>query len=118
VVAAAKIWFAVGLALFLFRGNADTSLRASKRIDLVFSTVFNLAMQSLRRQNHVNGDATNSAAPLSQHLREFASRPGAWVVLARNMILSSHLSFVCVRCVAVFNYGSRLNRTWLPIVAR
>src|SRR4029453_1554691 len=24
--------------------------------------------------------------PLSQHLREFASRPGAWVVLARNTI--------------------------------
>src|SRR5438093_258260 len=36
---------------------------------------------------------------LSQHLREFASRPDAWAVLARNMIpVGGHLRLRLVRC--------------------
>ena len=43
--------------------------------------------------------------PLSQHLREFASRPGAWVVLARNMIpVVGIYAFGWSAAVAVFNY--------------
>jgi len=43
--------------------------------------------------------------PLSQHLREFASRPGAWVVVVRNMIpvVGIYVFGWCV-AVAVFNY--------------
>jgi hypothetical protein len=40
--------------------------------------------------------------PLSQHLRELASRPGAWAVLARNLIpvvgiygLAGRLGWLC-----------------------
>jgi uncharacterized protein DUF6498 len=55
---------------------------------------------------------TNSTAtrqirppPLSQHLREFASRPDAWVVLARNMIpVVGIYVFSWSVAVAVFNY--------------
>jgi hypothetical protein len=36
--------------------------------------------------------------PLFQHLREFASRPDAWVVLARNMI----------PVVGIYAFGCRL----------
>jgi hypothetical protein len=43
--------------------------------------------------------------PLSQHLREFASRPGAWVVLARDMIpVVGIYAFGWSAAVAVFNY--------------
>src|SRR5262245_34372761 len=43
--------------------------------------------------------------PLSQHLREFASRPGAWVVLGRNMIpVVGIYAFGWSAAVAVFNY--------------
>jgi hypothetical protein len=43
--------------------------------------------------------------PLSQHLREFASRPGAWVVLARNMVpVVGIYAFGWSAAVAVFNY--------------
>jgi len=43
--------------------------------------------------------------PLSQHLREFASRPDAWVVLARNMIpVVGIYGFDWSAAVAVFNY--------------
>jgi len=43
--------------------------------------------------------------PLSQHLREFASRPDAWVVLARNMIpVVGIYAFGWSVAVAVFNY--------------
>ena len=57
-------------------------------------------------------DTTRSAAmrqirppPLSQHLREFASRPDAWVVLARNMIsLVGIYAFGWSVAVSVFNY--------------
>src|ERR1700745_2021903 len=43
--------------------------------------------------------------PLSQHLREFASRPDAWVVLARNMIpVVGIYAFSWSVAVAVFNY--------------
>jgi hypothetical protein len=43
--------------------------------------------------------------PLSQHLREFASRPGAWVVVARNMIpVIGIYAFGWSAAVAVFNY--------------
>jgi hypothetical protein len=57
-------------------------------------------------------DTTRSAAtrqirppPLSQHLREFASRPDAWVVLARNMIpVVGIYAFGWSVAVAVFNY--------------
>src|SRR5262245_52205574 len=57
-------------------------------------------------------DTTRSAAtrqirppPLSQHLREFASRPDAWVVLARNMIpVVGIYGFDWSAAVAVFNY--------------
>ncbi len=57
-------------------------------------------------------EPTNSTAvrqirppPLSQHLREFASRPGAWVVLGRNMIpVVGIYAFGWSAAVAVFNY--------------
>ena len=43
--------------------------------------------------------------PLSQHLREFASRPAAWVVLARNMIpVVGIYAFGWSAAIAVFNY--------------
>ena len=43
--------------------------------------------------------------PLSQHLREFASRRDAWVVLARNHDSGRrHLRLRLVRCARVFNY--------------
>src|SRR5262252_4891200 len=56
--------------------------------------------------------STNSSAarqirppPLSQHLREFASRRDAWVVLARNMIpVVGIYAFGWSAAVAVFNY--------------
>src|ERR671918_1531253 len=43
--------------------------------------------------------------PLSQHLREFASRSGAWVVLARNMVpVVGNYAFGWSAAIAVFNY--------------
>ena len=43
--------------------------------------------------------------PFSQHLREFASRPDAWVVLARNMIpVVGIYAFGWSAAVSVFNY--------------
>src|SRR5512143_2830287 len=43
--------------------------------------------------------------PLSQHLREFASRPDAWVVVARNMIpVVGIYAFSWSAAVSVFNY--------------
>jgi len=43
--------------------------------------------------------------PLSQHLREFASRPDAWAVLARNMIpVIGMYGFRWSAALAVFNY--------------
>ena len=43
--------------------------------------------------------------PLSQHLREFASRPDAWVVLARNMIpVVGIYAFGWSAAISVFNY--------------
>ena len=57
------------------------------------------------------GPANSTAArqirppPLSQHLREFASRPGAWVVVVRNMIpVVGIYVFGWSVAVAVFNY--------------
>src|SRR5215468_11418562 len=57
-------------------------------------------------------ELTNSTAtrqirppPLSQHLREFASRPDAWVVLGRNMIpVVGIYGFGWSAAVSVFNY--------------
>src|ERR1043166_5827683 len=43
--------------------------------------------------------------PLSQHLREFVSRPGAWAVLARNLIpVVGIYGFGWSAALAVFNY--------------
>ena len=43
--------------------------------------------------------------PLSQHLREFASRPDAWVILARNMIpVVGIYCFGWSAALSVFNY--------------
>ena len=43
--------------------------------------------------------------PLSQHLRELASRPGAWLVLARNLIpVVGIYGFGWSAALAVFNY--------------
>src|SRR5881396_4298377 len=43
--------------------------------------------------------------PLSQHLREFASRPDAWLVVARNMIpVVGIYAFGWSAAVSVFNY--------------
>src|SRR5882762_9341641 len=43
--------------------------------------------------------------PLSQHLREFASRPDAWVVVARNMIpVVGIYAFGWSAAISVFNY--------------
>src|SRR5262245_28375694 len=43
--------------------------------------------------------------PISQHLREFASRPDAWVVVARNMIpVVGIYAFGWSAAVSVFNY--------------
>src|SRR5215813_12656905 len=57
-------------------------------------------------------EVTNSTAPrqirpppLSQHLREFSSRPDAWVVVARNMIpVVGIYAFGWSAAVSVFNY--------------
>jgi len=57
-------------------------------------------------------EETSSAAlrqirppPLSQHLREFASRPDAWAVLARNLIpVVGIYGFGWSAALAVFNY--------------
>src|SRR5215468_1692536 len=57
-------------------------------------------------------EKTNSSAvrqirppPLSQHLRELASRPDAWAVLARNMIpVVGIYCFGWSAAVSVFNY--------------
>src|SRR6266436_7690043 len=43
--------------------------------------------------------------PLSQHLRELASRPGAWAILARNLIpVVGIYGFGWSAALAVFNY--------------
>src|SRR5215831_17501828 len=43
--------------------------------------------------------------PLSQHMREFASRPDAWAVLARNMIpVVGIYGFGWSAALSVFNY--------------
>jgi hypothetical protein len=43
--------------------------------------------------------------PLSRHLREFASRPGAWVALGRNMIpVVGIYAFGWSAAISVFNY--------------
>src|SRR5213596_4421986 len=43
--------------------------------------------------------------PLSQHLRELASRPGAWAILARNMIpVVGIYGFGWSAGLAMFNY--------------
>jgi Family of unknown function (DUF6498) len=43
--------------------------------------------------------------PLSQHLREFASRPDAWAVIARNLIpVVGIYGFGWSAALAVFNY--------------
>src|SRR6266480_8036868 len=43
--------------------------------------------------------------PLSQHLRELASRPGAWLVLARNLIpVVGIYGFGWSAALTVFNY--------------
>src|SRR5262245_14481385 len=43
--------------------------------------------------------------PLSQHLREFVSRPGTWAVLARNLIpVVGIYGFGWSAALAVFNY--------------
>src|SRR5215475_5990278 len=57
-------------------------------------------------------EKTNSTAvrqirplPLSQHLREFASRPHAWAVLARNMIpVVGIYGFGWSAALTMFNY--------------
>src|SRR5712692_8066980 len=59
-----------------------------------------------------SADKTGSSAPrpiapppLSQHLREFASRPHAWAVLARNLIpVVGIYGFGWSAALAVFNY--------------
>src|SRR5881296_4158453 len=58
------------------------------------------------------GEKTGSTAlrpiappPLSQHLRELASRPGAWTILARNLIpVVGIYGFGWSAALAVFNY--------------
>src|SRR5437899_8164324 len=58
------------------------------------------------------GEKTGSTAlrpiappPLSQHLRELASRPGAWAILARNLIpVVGIYGFGWSAALAVFNY--------------
>src|SRR6266568_9307382 len=52
-------------------------------------------------------EKTGSSAPppLSQHLRELASRPDAWAVLARNLIpVVGIYGFGWSAALAVFNY--------------
>jgi len=54
-----------------------------------------------------NSTAVRQIRPplLSQHLREFASRPDAWVVVARNMIpVVGIYAFGWSQAVSVFNY--------------
>src|SRR5258707_12937341 len=58
------------------------------------------------------GEKTGSTAlrsiappPLSQHLHELASRPGAWAILARNLIpVVGIYGFGWSAALAVFNY--------------
>src|SRR3954464_6027538 len=64
--------------------------------------------------------------PLSQHLREFAARRDAWVVLARNMIpVVGIYAFGWSAAVSVFNYwfdgltgGAAITAAMVPRAAR
>src|SRR6184192_2060011 len=60
-----------------------------------------------KRQEKTASRAVRPIAPppLSRHLREFASRPGAWLVVARNMIpVVGIYGFGWSAALAVFNY--------------
>jgi hypothetical protein len=90
---------------FLSRDNGEILLFRSKWIDSNRRPAFNLAMA--KPTGTIRAPATRQIRPppLSKHLREFASRPDAWVVLARNMIpVIGIYAFSWSAAVSVFNY--------------
>ncbi len=90
---------------FLSRDNGEILLFRSKWIDSNRRPAFNLAMA--KPTGTIRAPATRQIRPppLSKHLREFASRPDAWVVLARNMIpVIGIYAFGWSAAVSVFNY--------------
>src|SRR6476659_718780 len=91
---------------FLFRGN-DQKLLCARRSGLIQCRrpVFNRPMS--KPPGTTNSTATRQIRPppFSQHLREFASRRDAWVVLARNMIpVVGIYAFGWSAAISVFNY--------------
>ena len=101
------MWLRSAWRYFLFRGNAK-QLRCALRSGLIRCrrSVFNQSRcQSLRGQPVTTATRQIRPPPLSQHLREFASRPHAWGVLARNLIpVVGIYGFGWSAALAVFNY--------------
>jgi hypothetical protein len=98
------MWLRSVWRYFLFRGNAKILLRASKRIDSVPSTCL---YSNAKPPGTTSSPATRQIRPppLCQHLREFASRRDAWVVLARNTIpVVGIYAFGWSAAISVFNY--------------
>jgi len=98
------MWLLSGWRYFLFRGNAkDFPFRSG----LIRSCrpVFNLAMPKFAETTPSAATRQIRPPPLSQHLRELASRRNAWVVLARNMIpVVGIYAFGWSAALSVFNY--------------
>jgi hypothetical protein len=71
----------------------------------VSPALFNFVMSKPARTTSSTSTPQSRPPPLSQHLREFASRPDAWLVLARNMIpVIGIYAFGWSAAVSVFNY--------------
>ena len=90
----------------LFRGNAKIFWALRSGLIRCRRPVFNQSRMP-KTSTATNSSATRQIRPppFSQHLREFASRPDAWVVLARNMIpVVGIYAFGWSVAVAVFNY--------------
>src|SRR5436190_19527131 len=99
------MWLRSAWRYFLFRGNADTLLRASKRVDSVPSICLeSVAMPKPQGTTVTTAVRQIRPLPLSQHLRESAYRRDAGVVLARNMIAVLGIyAFGWSAAISVFN---------------
>jgi len=100
------MWLLSASRYFLFRGNAK-DFAAQFRSGLIRShrPAFNFAMPKPTETTRSAATRQIRPPPLSQHLREFASRPDAWVVLARNTIpVVGIYAFGWSAAVCVFNY--------------
>jgi hypothetical protein len=94
-----------GWRYFSFCVNAELCCALSSGLIRWRRPVFNLGMS--KPPGTISSSATRQIRPppFSQHLREFASRPDAWVVLARNMIpVVGIYAFGWSAAVSVFNY--------------